>query len=123
MERITSSGRFMIAEPHYYDDDGTYAVRGGGHPHTYKTFRNAARELRGGSGAGLILLWDPSLLPVVAADDPIIDEPNLADRMSEIEFCDRQIQLWADRAARARAGERLSLELIFDAERKESLSP
>jgi hypothetical protein len=109
---IGYAGRYMIAES-YDRESGDYRIRGGSHPYTYKTFRGAAREIRNGGNDGLILLWDPSLLPVVIADEPVLKDPNLADRMGELEFCDRQIQLWADRADRVRAGERFDLALTF----------
>lgn len=112
-KHVRSNGRFMIAEPCGAADG--YWVRGGAHPYTYKTFRGAAREIRSWHNDGLILLWDPSLLPVVTVDDPIFEDPNIADRMSEVEFCERQMQLWADRADRVRAGERLELALTFAA--------
>lgn len=72
---------------------------------TYKTLRQARRVASGvptyvkaadypPGPPGIVLLFDPSLLPMVGADDiiPEIDDPD------EEQFAERQSILWAQRA-------------------------
>ncbi|HEX7941126.1 MAG TPA: hypothetical protein VF488_04950 [Gemmatimonadaceae bacterium] len=98
--RPDGPGRFMIAAPYMASDGSTvYQPRGPRAVYTYKTMRNALRELR--HSGGIVLAWDPQLLPVVTPDDMVT--PLEIDRMSWEEFCERQTTLWGQLAERARS--------------------
>ena len=119
-----NGGRFMVADRQFLSDDGVtidteeYTLVGGLHPTVYKTIRNAQRAAERrtwGTGRdqestrtwvndGLVLLFDPNDLPVVTPDTLLFHAAGLPDRISDLEFCERQIQLWGQRAERVRAG-------------------
>jgi hypothetical protein len=61
----------------------------------------------------LILQWEPGLLPLVAPDEPLLGDPLFASRMTDLEFCDRQVQLWAQLAERARRSESVTYDHTF----------
>lgn len=80
-----------------------YRVVGGSHPTLFKTLRNARRAadsapwgLKG--RPGFVVVFDPGLLPAIDTED--IYEG--ADH-DEHQFAERQIALWAERAARLQA--------------------
>lgn len=123
--RFHLRGRFMVAN-HFYglnDDKHLYAVHGGQHPTTFLTLRNALacaasyqhnnkfrerftppRQLE---PPGFVMLFDPHALVVVHPDDAIDARPGLPDRITDIEFAERQCQLWGQRAERLRQYEEI----------------
>jgi hypothetical protein len=98
--------------------DGHYELHGtDAHPTLFKTLKMARKAVRDGvtwikasemkakRRDGLILVFDANLLPVVEQEDAVFRYAGLADRLSESEFCERQIELWAARLAAARERE------------------
>lgn len=101
----------MPARDDHYELHGTAA-----HPTLFKTLRMARKAVRDGytwikpdntskRANGLILVFDANLLPVVEQEDAVFRYAGLADRLSETEFCERQVQLWNDRLLAARERE------------------
>jgi hypothetical protein len=97
-----------------------YDVYGGAHPTLFKTIRNAfkvaseryfwltKKDKENNDNAGKwrlntskVLVFDPNYLPLVAADDQLFEMPAEADKLTEAEFCERQVGLWADLHERA----------------------
>lgn len=104
--------------------DGHYELHGTDqHPTLFKTLKMARKAVRDGytwiaaskvkavRRDGLILVLDANLLPVVEQEDVAFKYAGLADRMSESEFCERQLDLWSARLAAARARESAPPEL------------
>lgn len=84
----------------YYS--GPYGVPG--RVHTYKTIRGA-RKLAG--RGGLVLVLDLLCLPVVTPDQDA-DQPGV--RLTELEFAERQMLLWGERAAAIQRAQRADLD-------------
>jgi hypothetical protein len=74
-------------------------LHGGIHPTTYKTLRNARRAA---GKDGVVLLFDLSLMPVVALEGVVEDEHD-GNEFDEYMFAERQVDMWARRAAELKA--------------------
>jgi hypothetical protein len=71
-----------------YDE---WNIWGGNHPTLFKTFRNAKRAA---GRHGVVLLFDPTKLAVADSDEIVCHQS-----MDELQFAERQVDLWAARAA------------------------
>jgi hypothetical protein len=99
----------------YRLDGKIHELHGGQHPTLFRTLKMATKAKRDGHTyvrrdeiderfrppGGKILLFEPALLRELAPDQTL-DHPGLADRLTELEVAERQMQLWADRAAHLR---------------------
>lgn len=98
-------------------NNGYYYLHGApGRPTLFTTLKMAHKAARDGytyikreeitrpPPMGKILLFDVDYLPELAADQPLFDEPGLADRLTELELCERQMLLWHARAERLASG-------------------
>lgn len=93
-------------------DGDRYDVHGAMKPTLFRTYRNAIKTVRDGATwvrriknpplEGKIVVFDPTILPEVT-EDAVFLHRGLADRITDREFCERQMQLWAERAAKARS--------------------
>lgn len=107
-------------------DRAVYDVQGGNNTVSlYKTIRGATECASYGSyhwtkevkadgkkrPGGLVMLFDPNYLPIVATDDGVFEHPGYADKLSDVEFCERQIHLWVELTQKARERERQEAHL------------
>lgn len=76
-----------------------FVIHGGMHPTTYKTLRNARRAA---GKDGVVLMFDLSLMPVVALEGVVEDEHD-GNELDEYMFAERQVDMWARRAAELKA--------------------
>lgn len=95
-------------------DNARYFLHGLDKPTLFKTLKMASKAVRDGytwikrkngvTYEGKILLFDVNYLPEIAIDKPLFERPGYVDKLSEIEFCERQSQLWIDRAHQIASG-------------------
>lgn len=104
-------GRFMVTHPvvhNEFSDPNLYRFHGHAHPTLFKTYRNAKKQAQSSwhDGQrfrnGLVLQLTPGALAVIA-DDPGVEQ--IADRLTVLEFAERQMLIWNDIAERLKNGE------------------
>lgn len=81
--------RFVVVDPVF--DWGKLTM--------FKTYRNASRNA---GERGVVLTFDPTFLPIALADGELDDVH--VDHLTELEFCERQIEMWSKRALAAELG-------------------
>ncbi len=113
---FVQQGQFMVAEhAKTQQKDGCerlpYVLHGLQYPSMFKTARNAIATaahrstpfyVERGFQPSIVFRFEPAMLPIVTPDD-IFKYPGLADRVTELEFAERQIDAWSTYAARLRA--------------------
>jgi hypothetical protein len=101
------------------DEDTVHEIHGGRNPTLFQTLKMAHKAARDRytwvkaptpgtprkRPVGRVFLFDVNQLAEVTGDG-VFEMPGLADRLTELEFAERQMQLWAERAAALASGKR-----------------